>query len=359
LLTTGKSEDDTLGYRKSKRQALPGFQELVSQDLKNKSYRPVYLLAGEDRHRMETVIERIQKDALGPSSSVFNNHVLQGDQADVGRVLQQALALPMMGDRQVIWVKNIDMCLSDKASQDAMEKYLEKPVPETILIMTAEKVDGRNKWVKSCASNGYLFEFDPPTGDALVTWVLKAAKVESLPLTKEQAQLLCDLVGSDLLALKSEISKLALLAEDQGGQLTTEELGRVIMDQAALEGYEITNSLGPGRTGQVLHTWFRLSEWGRTAYEIAPLLTSRVRKGQILASGRREQMSDNEIARLSKQNPFAMRYLEPMVRAMGADGLARNLRAALECDRRLKGSPLKPDIIIEKLIFDLCEDRAE
>ena len=65
------------------------------------------------------------------------------------------------------------------------------------------------------------------------------------------------------------------------------------------------------------------------------------------------------IASLSKQNPFAMRYLEPMVRAMGADGLARNLRAALECDRRLKGSPLKPNIIIEKLIFDLCEDRAE
>ncbi len=78
-----------------------------------------------------------------------------------------------------------------------------------------------------------------------------------------------------------------------------------------------------------------------------------------LAAGRRQNLNDREIAALSGQNPYSIRYLEPMVRAMGADGLSRNLRAALQCERRLKGSPLKPHIIIEKLIFDLCEDRPD
>lgn len=346
-----------MGYRRS--QSGPGFQELVSQDLKNKKYRPVYVLAGDDTHRMEGVIARIRQDALGASGSDFNYHVLQGDQVEVGRILQLALSLPMLGNVQVIWVKNADSCLGDQASQAAMERYLEKPVGETILILTASKVDKRKKWVKACQKAGYLFDFTPPTGDALVQWVLKAAGRENLPLTREQAQLLCDLVGNDLLSLKGEIAKLALLAEDKGGNIDSEELGRVIMDQAALEGYEITNSLGPGRAGQVLQTWFRLSEWGKTAYEIAPLLVSRVRKGQILAAGRRQGLSDKEIAALSGQNPYSLRYLEPMARAMGADGLARNLRSALACERRLKGSPLQPNIIIEKLILDLCEDRAD
>ena len=348
-----------MGYRQNRSSGAPGFQELVGQDLKNKNYRPVYLLAGEDTHRMEGVIEKMRKDALGPDGSVFNYHVLQGDQVGVDRIMQIALALPMLGNVQLIWVKNADRCLGDKDSQDAMERYLLKPVPETILVLTADKVDKRKKWVKAAQAGGFLFDFAPPTGDALVQWAMKAAKQENLPMSKEQAQLLCDLVGSDLLSLKGEIAKLALLAEDQGGSISNEELERVIMDQAALEGYEITSSLGPGRTGQVLHTWYRLSEWGRTAYEIAPLLVSRVRKGQILAAGRRQNMSDKEIAGLSGQNPFALRYLEPMARAMGADGLSRNLRAALACERRLKGSPLKPDIIIEKLIFDLCEDRVD
>ncbi len=346
-----------MGYRK--RQSGPGFQELVNQDLKHKSFRPVYVLGGEDTHRMEGVIERITRDALGPDGAAFNYHVLQGDQVDVGRILQLALSLPMLGGVQVIWVKNIDRCLGDKDSQEAMERYLAKPVAETILIMTAEKVDKRKKWVKLSQSQGFLFDFSPPTGDALVQWALKAARRENLPLTREQAQLLCDLVGSDLLSLKGEIAKLALLAEDQGGKISSQELERVIMDQAALEGYEITNSLGPGRAGQVLKTWFRLSEWGKSAYEIAPLLISRVRKGQILAAGRRQNMSNQEIAALSAQSPYSIRYLEPMARAMGADGLSRNLKAALACERRLKGSPLQPNIIIEKLILDLCEDRAD
>ncbi len=348
-----------MGYRSNKSSGAPGFQELVSQDLKNKSYRPVYLLAGDDTHRMEGVIERIRKDALGEAGSAFNYHVMQGDQIDVGRILQVALALPMLGGVQMIWVKNVDRCLGDKDSQEAMERYLLKPVKETILIMTASRADKRKKWVKTCQAKKYLFDFSPPTGDALVQWTMKAAKRDNLPLTREQAQLLCDLVGSDLLSLKGEISKLALLAEDRGGAITTEELGQVIMDQAALEGYEITSSLGPGRAGQVLHTWYRLSEWGKTAHEIAPLLISRVRKGQILAACRRQNMADKEIAALSGQNPYSLRYLEPMARAMGVDGLSRNLRAALACEKRLKGSPMKPDIIIEKLIFDLCEDRPD
>jgi hypothetical protein len=70
-------------------------------------------------------------------------------------------------------------------------------------------------------------------------------------------------------------------------------------------------------------------------------------------------MDDREIGALSGQNPWSFRYLEPMVRGMGKNGLGHALSAALLCDQRLKGSPLKPDIIIEKLILDLCRTDQE
>jgi len=43
-----------------------------------------------------------------------------------------------------------------------------------------------------------------------------------------------------------------------------------------------------------------------------------------------------------------------MVRGMGVEGLARGLTTALEADRQLKGSPLKPELVIEKTILELC-----
>jgi len=349
-----------VGYRqKSKGAGVPGFQDLVDQDLKTGNFRPVYLLAGEDTLRIEGVVEKIRKDVLGESGSAFNFHVFQGDQTPVEKIIQQALSLPMLGKVQVIWVKQADKCLSNQDTQGALEAYLAKPVQETILLLSADKVDKRKKWVKVCQEHKYLFDFTPPSGEALVQWVLKAARREKLPLESDQARILCDLVGNDLMSLKSEIDKLALLVEDRGKAIDAEELGQIIMDQAALEGYEITANLEPGKTPEVLKTWFRLSEWGRSPYEIAPLLISRVRKGAILSAGRAQNMADKEIGALSGQNPWSFRYLEPMVRGMGKNGLGSALQAALECDRRLKGSPLKPNIIIEKLIMDLCRSDGD
>ncbi len=345
--------------RKNKGPDVPGFQDLVDQDLKTGKFRPVYLLAGEDTLRIEGVVEKIRKDALGESGSPFNFHVFQGDQIPVEKIVQQALSLPMLGSCQVIWVKHADRCLGSQDTQGILEKYLDRPVPESILILSADKADKRKKWVKVCLEKKYFFDFTPPSGEALIQWVLKAARREKLPLEPDQARILCDLVGNDLMSLKSEIDKLALLAEDRGQAISAEELGRIIMDQAVLEGYEITANLEPGKTPEVLKTWFRLSEWGRSPFEIAPLLISRVRKGAILASGRDQGMSDKDIGALTGQNPWSFRYLEPMVRGMGRQGLGTALQAALECDRRLKGSPLKPDVIIEKLIMDLCRSDGD
>jgi len=344
-----------VGYTRGKKgPAVPGFQDLVDQDLKTGKFRPVYLLAGEDTLRIEGVVDKIRRDVLGESGSAFNFHVFQGDQAPVEKILQQALSLPMLGGLQVIWVQKCGPLCRQPGQPGGSGKISEPAGPETILLLSADKVDKRKKWVKACLEGGFFFDFTPPSGEALVQWVLKAARREKLPLEADQARILCDLVGNDLLSLKSEIDKLALLVEDRGESLTREEFEKIIMDQAALEGYEITANLEPGKTAEVLRTWFRLSEWGRSPFEIAPLLISRVRKGAILSAGRAQNMADKEVGALSGQNPWSFRYLEPMVRGMGRMGLGTALQAALDCDRRLKGSPMKPDIIIEKLIMDLC-----
>ncbi|MFN2370580.1 MAG: DNA polymerase III subunit delta [Candidatus Krumholzibacteriia bacterium] len=348
-----------MGYRKGKTAALPGLQELVGNDLKTGNFRPLYVLAGEDTLRAEQVVERIRRDALGEQGAAFNYHVLQGDQADIGRVLQQAYSLPMFAGRQVIWVKHAERLLANQEAQDRFEAYAQKPVQETILILSAEKVDRRKKWVKACSDAGFLFDFSPPTGEALVQWVVKAARKEGLPLGPQEAGVLCDLVGNDLMSLKSEIDKLALLAEDRGTPLDAREIAGIIMDQAALEGYEITANLAPGHAAEVLRTWFRLQEWGRTAYEIAPLVLARVRRGALLDACRRAGWSDQEIGAATAQNPWSFRYYEPMVRGLGPAGLRRALAAALACDRAMKSSPLKPDIILEKTIAELCTAPAE
>jgi len=347
-----------VGYRKGKKGgSTPTFQDLVNKDLKSGDFRPVYLLAGEDMLRMEGVIQKMREMALGEAGSAFNYHVLHGDQVGVDRIIQQALALPMMGSRQLIWVKNADACMSTQDKQASMEGYLASPVAETILVMTCSKVDKRLKWVKSCVSAGYFFDFSPPEGEALIQWAQRMAAREGLELGRRETETLCDLVGNDLLGLKNEIAKLALLTDQKGGRLSSEELNRIIMDQAELQGFDITNDLMPGRTHKVLKTWFRLAEWGKSPYEIAPLLHSRIRKGALLAACRDQGLSDQETARLTGSSPWGFRFLEPMIRGLGSRGISDAMETSLNCDRRLKGSPLGPDIVLEQTIMELCRRR--
>lgn len=333
------------------------FNDLVDQDLKSRSFRPVYVLSGEDPLRVKDVVQRIRRDALDPGAADFNYHVLQGDQVPVERVVQQALSLPMLGPNQVIWVKQADKCLTDASKQGILEKYLANPVPETILILTLTKADKRKKWVKIAQEKSFLFDFTPPVGEALVQWAMKYAQRANLPLEKQEAQILCDLVGSDLLGLKNEMDKLALLVEDRGAALAGAELRAMIMDQAELEGYEITAHFEPGNAQSVLKTWFRLAEWGKSAYEIFPLISSRVRKASLLALCRSEGMSNQDIGAVTATNPWSFRYLETLVQKLGDRGLSEALTEVRDCDRLMKSSPIKPELLLEKTIMKVCRNR--
>lgn len=336
------------------RSRTPGFQEILEQDLKTGRFRPVYILAGDDTLRTEGVITKIRKDALGAAGS-FNDHLYDGETCDPARVFQQVLSLPMMGGRQLVVVKHADKFLDRTETLAHFEKYLAKPVEETIFILTMAKADGRKSWVKTALKAGYFFEMSNPTGEYLIQWIIKAAARVDIRLEPRQAALLAELLGDDLQSIKNELDKIALIQEDRGVRLTSEDLQELVMDQADLQGFEITEHLQPGAAGKVLDTWRRLAEWGRSAYEISPVVLNRIRRGYLLEFARRDGLDDQEVARLTGQNPWAFRYLTTMLRNMGPGGLIEAQKAGLKCDRRLKGSPLKPGAVFEQAVLEICK----
>ncbi len=343
-----------MGYGGSGRKTtVPGFQELLTQDLKRNEFRPVYVLAGDDALRKEGVIQKIRKEALG-GAGAFNDHAFDGETCDPAKVFQQVLSLPMMGGRQLVLVKHADKFLDNQASLLHFERYLEKPVPETIFILTMTKADRRKTWVKTALKAGYFFEFANPTGAGLVQWILKAAKRLDLELDADKAGLLADLLGDDLMSIKNELDKIALMQADRGRSFSGQDIRDLVMDQAELQGYEITEHLMPGSAARMLGTWFRLAEWGRSPYEVSPVVLSRIRRAYLLEFAREEGLDDASIGKLTGQNPWSFRYLGSLLANMGPAGLVRAQETALACDRRLKGSPLEPGAVFEQAILELC-----
>ena len=331
----------------------PDFNQLRGELAKGE-YRPVYLLVGEDAHRMRGVVDFLKRKVLGEAGAAFNFHNLDGEEIDVGAVVQQALSYPMMCSHQVISVKRAGLLVSDAEAEAGLVKYLEKPAAETILILMSDKVDGRKKWVKTCKSSGFMFDFSPPRGGDLVGWVLRAARDKDLELGQDLAELLVELVGDDLTALDGELSKLSLLSAEADEPLDESQLLQVILAQRPVDPFELVKLLGPGQSVAGLRIFHEFLAEGRSPYELAPLLIWRVKQVAQVADLMREGLGERQIPGILGASPYAVKQAVETARRWGDTGVGRALGACARCESDMKSSPLGAEQIIERAILEIC-----
>jgi DNA polymerase III subunit delta len=331
----------------------PDFQQLRGE-LSRAEYRPVYLLAGEDAHRMTGVVDFLKKKLLGESGIAFNYHCYDGDDVEIGTVIQQALSYPMMCSHQVICVKRTAQLVTDAGAEIGLIKYLEKPAAETVLILMSNKADGRKKWVKACKSAGYFYDFSPPRGSDLVGWILRASQDKGLSLGQDIAELLVELVGDDLTALSSELDKLSLLSADAEKPLSEAQMLEVILAQRPIDPFELVKLLGPGQGAAGLRVYHDFLAEGKSPYELAPLLNWRVKQVAQVAALLRDGVSANQMPTVLGASPYAIRQAVSTAERWGDAIVDRALKACARCEFDLKSSPLGAEKVLERAILEIC-----
>ena len=124
----------------------------ILKDLKNRKFKPVYLLHGEEPYFIDMLGNYIEHNLLSDAEKGFNQTVVYGKDTDIITVLNATKRYPMMADYQVVLVKEAqDMKWGkeddDKKTLDPLLSYLEKPLPSTILVFCYKyaKFDKRKK----------------------------------------------------------------------------------------------------------------------------------------------------------------------------------------------------------------------
>ncbi len=335
--------------------SVPGFRELREGDLARGEFRPVYVLDGEDQLRIDQVIEAIRKRALDPAAAAFNEHTLAADDVGWQGVLQQAQAYPMLAGRQLVIARHADQLgwTKDTPGVPALTAYMKDPVPSTLLIIVGEQFHGNATWVKAAKEAGYYFHLGAPSGRDLDAWAHRAARQQGLDLAPAARQVLCELVGGDLRALLAEIEKLALLQAERGAAPSAEEIPELVMDQAELEVFAVTDALVAGDGGEALRAWRRLAAWGTDTYATTPAVTAHLRRLVAVAVAFAEGLTDaGEIARATRLNPWMVsNKLLPQARRLGAADCRELLDACLDCERTQKSRPIPPELALEHLLL--------
>ena len=119
------------------------YREVLAQ-LKQKQYAPVYFLCGDEAYYIDYVSDYIEHNVLDEMSREFDQTIIYAKdlpQPDVATVVAAARRFPMMGEKQVIIVKEAQ----NIKKWESLGFYMERPVESTLLVFCYKygKPDGR------------------------------------------------------------------------------------------------------------------------------------------------------------------------------------------------------------------------
>jgi DNA polymerase-3 subunit delta len=212
----------------------------------------------------------------------------------------------------------------------------------SVLVVVAERADARARWVRAFDEEAVV-RCDPPRSEReIVAFVRDEAQRQGVALEAGAAELLAERVGPQLLLLRREIEKAALLAP--GGRVGRAEVAAGTPTLASEPIWDLTDAIGEGRVGDALRVLARLLAAGAAPPVVLGSLASHFRRLLRLRSGGAVPAP-----------PFVLRKLERQARRYGPRRLAACLRAIHETDLALKGAGhLPPELALERLVMGLA-----
>ena len=190
--------------------------ELIFKNIKNKEFLPIYFFHGEEAYYIDIAVKALENDVLTEDEKAFNQTVVYGKDTNYNEILALAKQYPMMGDKQLIIVKEAqDLKFNDEETK-ILEKYVENPVESTILVFAHKhkKVDSRKKVFKTLDKAKMLFHSEPVKDYNLAKWIDDEARNLQIKLAPGISQLLADYLGNDLSRIANELNKMKLVLKD-------------------------------------------------------------------------------------------------------------------------------------------------
>jgi DNA polymerase-3 subunit delta len=319
----------------------------LSKELAEGTLRPAYLLAGEEPLLRDDALAALRNTVLDGTADDFNLDRLDGRNTSLAQIRDSVRALPVMAPHRLV------ILIEPEAARGAPGKQLGAAVAEivaeladqreTVLVVTAAKVDKRLAWVKAFRAPASVVDCAPPRGaKALVAFIAAEAKAQGLVYEAGVPEMLAERVGPRLLMLRQELNKVALFV-GAGEPILREHVAASTSHVAEESIWDLMDAIGDGRAALALMLLARMLGMGAPAPVVLASLASHFRKLSRLRTGG-----------AVPGPPFVVKKLQRQARRFNSGRLLTCLAAIHETDTALKGAgALPPDLALERLVVGL------
>jgi DNA polymerase III subunit delta len=322
--------------------------------------KPVYLLTGSDRPKIETALARLRVH-FSPDATEIRSAL--DTPAEAAIALCNAASL--FGDARLVIVEDVDGRRdSDNrmkggwkaADAEAVVAYLADPAPATVLALVGEDVKKTSALRKACAKAGDVLEYNVEKKE-LQRWVADRFARQGVRAEPEACAALIQIVGDDLHRLANEVDKLATWAA--GEPLGEREVELLAVPSADTPTYTLTDAWAahePARALAASETLFERDSKPRrdTAARLAAALGGHVGRLRALKQSAAEGVRPRDAAGKLRLHPYYAEKLGRQAEGFSPEQLRDAVARIADLDGALKGqSKLAPDLEVQRALVDL------
>ncbi|MEM7675377.1 MAG: DNA polymerase III subunit delta [Myxococcota bacterium] len=319
-------------------------------ELKKNGPRPLYAIDGEERVLIDEMIQAIIAASVPDHARDFNLDRLSGREVTPTRVLDTAQTLPAFAQRRVVVVEYADKLGFEKS--EGFVQYIEAPNPSTVLVLVADKFDGRTKAYRAIKKAGFALRFAKPKPREMPQLIRRRAEVLGVAIETPAIRMLADAVGADVGAASQALEVLSLYTG--GRKVTAADVTAVVSVTREESIFELVDAIGHGDRVAVLTALHTMLVVNREPPLRVLFMVGRHYRNLLKARAAMDAGANREVI-LAEVGvpPFLLNNLMDQARRHSLTELARGLGAVTHADQALKGGPLSSVRTMERLVLQL------
>lgn len=329
--------------------------DAIMRDLKSGKYAPVYILMGDESYYIDRITDYIAENVLDPDDRDFNQAVVFGADTTAAQVVDMAKGYPVMpATHRVVIVKEAQ----GLKSLDALERYFEKPLASTLLVIAYKNgtIDRRKKVVGKAEAVGVVFESKKKRDYELPTFIETYLKKNHVAIDPKSAAMIAEHIGADLSRLISELDKVMISLPDDNRRVTPDIVEREIGVSKEFNIFELRTAIierNVFKANQIVK-YFDKNPKAGSLFSCLPLLYTFFQNLMVAFYAPDKNNDNNLAAFLELKSVWALKDYRVGMRNFSAMKTLQILAKIRETDAKSKGLDslnTSTDDLMRELVF--------
>ncbi|MDZ4824387.1 MAG: DNA polymerase III subunit delta [Flavobacteriales bacterium] len=329
----------------------------ILREIELKKYSPIYLLMGEEPYFIDLVTDALEEKVLTEAERAFGLNIVYGKDVSLHQVLTLARSFPMMGDKQIVMVKEAqDLKEWKKAEElEILEAYAKSTLASTILVFAykGKTVDKRLKVTKAIDKAGTMMTSDRIKEYKVAEWIEGYVGHKGYKIEPKASNLLAEYLGTDLGKVVNEVGKLLIIIPKEK-MITTHHIEENIGISKDYNVWELQKALGQKdvlKSNRIIN-YFEANPKANPIQMVIPSLYGYFSKLSMYQSLADKKNAASELG----MNPYAINDYKVAANNFAPVKVERIIHSLREVDRKSKGVDnfsVEDGALMRELVFKI------